>query len=218
MRSLPPSHPAATAPATDRELADPRDRAVAVFMDRLARSPCPGPRAVDPRRELEQRPARGAVHDRAVGPEARAVARAVEGRARGAGKLDRAALVGADARDRGANFGLGRKPCAMDQRVEAVRVADFAGGREKGADLAAAAQHMCGAECGVERIEVAHAVQQRQYLGRLAHGRPNGGDGAVEIVGFAAQDHEIVAGPERVRLNRRDRKARVAPRAQDREA
>lgn len=52
MRSLPPSRPpeAAMAPATDptHELVDPRDRAVAVFMDSLARSPLPPPRAVDP--------------------------------------------------------------------------------------------------------------------------------------------------------------------------
>ena len=46
-------------------------------------------RAVDPRRELEQRAARGAVHDLAVDPEARAVARAVERRARRARELDR---------------------------------------------------------------------------------------------------------------------------------
>ena len=57
MRSPPPSRPpAAMAPATDRAPVDPRERAVAVFMDRLARSPSPRPRPVDPAQLMRRAP------------------------------------------------------------------------------------------------------------------------------------------------------------------
>ena len=59
MRSHPPSRPpAAPAPAIEPALSpiDPRERAVAVFMDSLARSPSPRPRVVDPAALMRRAP------------------------------------------------------------------------------------------------------------------------------------------------------------------
>jgi hypothetical protein len=83
-------------------------------------------------------------------------------------------------------------------------------------DHALAAEHPRGAEFFVERIEMGHAVEQRQDRGAVADRRRKRGDGIVEVERLAAQQNQIeglfqIGGPHRRRILQRD----IAGRALD---
>ena len=68
---------------------------------------------------------------------------------------------------------------------------DFPISADHHADLAEAAQHALRAKFGIELVEMAHAIQQRQDAGGGADGRANRFDRAVQVVGLATEDDQI---------------------------
>jgi hypothetical protein len=85
---------------------------------------------------------------------------------------------------------------AEDKRIKSVEVHDATAGFESGGDDAQATENVLGAEALVEKIEVAHSIEQRQDERLQTHGGGHGSDGAIEVIGFATEQNEIEGGME----------------------
>jgi hypothetical protein len=120
---------------------------------------------------------------------------------------------------------LRREPCrrgavagAKRQIVQLGEVPHAAFFIERGRDQALAAQHRRAAEAPLEKVEMGHAVQQRQDRGLRPHRRGEGLHGLDQVVGLAAQQDEVVGRAELVGGDRRRGEVGIAARAADREA
>ena len=105
---------------------------------------------------------------------------------------------------------------AERQRVQRAQVLDRAIGGHRGTDRCEAAEDAARSEGGIERVEMGKPVEQRQDERFRSDGGRDGGDGRIEIVGFAAKDHEIDEGLRS--RHRFDGQARAAERTLDDEA
>ncbi|MNN06040.1 hypothetical protein D3C81_1188190 [compost metagenome] len=92
-----------------------------------------------------------------------------------------------------------------------------------GADEAQPAQHLVATEACIQRGVMTQAIEDRQHRGVGADGRGNRVDGAVQVVGLAAEDHQIER--TRVRELRQcigsdvgDRERRITQRTADHQA
>ena len=109
-------------------------------------------------------------------------------------------------------------PVAERQYMRLVQMSHRAVRGQHRGDLAKAAQHPCGAECLIEPVQMRHAVQQRQHLRRGAHGRRNGRDRIIQIVGLAAEQNDIIVARDHIGGDRVNRPGDVPERTLDDEA
>lgn len=125
--------------------------------------------------------------------------------------------VGAGERGKGLLRRCGLRRLARTERetVDPVQVTDRAFGRQRHRQMAEAAEHARRAERGVERIEMAQAVEQRQDQRVFAERGTDRGDCAVEVVGLAGEDDEVDGAGVGGFGHRTHRLAQIAERAFD---
>lgn len=85
--------------------------------------------------------------------------------------------------------------------MRVVQVHDDTLGIEGGRDHALTAEDALASECRVQRIQVTHAVEQRQDGCFRTHGRRHATDHVIQVVSLAAQHDEVEVGAQILRLD-----------------
>ena len=71
-------------------------------------------------------------------------------------------------------------------------MADFTGWRDQQGDLRDTAEHPLRAEAFGQALDMRDAVEQGQDQRPLAHRRRKVADGGLQVIGFAAQQNQVI--------------------------